>query len=116
MTIILRIPSRILSPNGRPAHWRKKHEATQTARGTAKLKTLHALRGMEPPCPAAYSIRYFWPSTRRDDDNAIASCKAYMDGICDALRMDDRHLRFRALDHDTDKKTPRVEITLHLES
>jgi hypothetical protein len=61
----------------------------------------------------AYSLRYFWARTHRDDDNAIASCKAALDGICDALQMDDRHLRFRQLIHEKDRACPRLEITLH---
>lgn len=50
---------------------------------------------------------------RLDDDNAIASVKAYMDGICEALRIDDRNLSFHALIHDRDTKNPRLEIIFH---
>ena len=114
MTIILRIPPKSLSPNGR-THWASKQKVTREARGQAKLTTLNLLRGHEPPKPIAYSIHYYWPATHRDDDNAIASCKAYMDGICEALRMDDRNIRFRTLTHDSDKLKPRLEITLHFD-
>lgn len=50
-----------------------------------------------------------------DDDNAIASVKAYMDGICEALRIDDASLKFRELIHASDKAKPRLEIILHLD-
>ncbi len=113
MTIILSIPGRVLSPNGRPAHWAVKRKETQAARARAKLTTLSLLGGCPPPRPMAYSLRYFWARSHRDDDNAIASCKAALDGICDALKMDDRHLRFRQLTHEKDRVCPRLEITLH---
>jgi hypothetical protein len=72
--------------------------------------------GRKPPKPLEYSLRYHWPTSRRlDDDNAIASVKAYMDGICEALRIDDRTLRFRSLIHDRDTKNPRLEIILHFD-
>lgn len=115
LTIILRIPPAILSPNGR-SHWFAKASASKRARAQAKLTTLNLLRGYDPGRPVAYSLAYFWPSTRRDDDNAIASVKAYLDGICEAVGMDDRDLRFRALTHEKDRKLPRVEITLHFKS
>lgn len=112
MTIILAIPPAILSPNARP-HWAAKHQATRRCRAKAKLATLNLLRGFEPLKALGYSLAYFWPSTPRDDDNAIASVKSYLDGICAAIGMDDRHLRFRALTHGKDRMVPRLEITLH---
>ena len=116
MTIILRMPPRILTPNGRPPHWAAKHRATKQARAQAKLNTLKALCGVKPPKPREYSLRYLWPTKRRlDDDNAIASVKAYMDGICEALRIDDASLKFRELIHASDKAKPRLEIILHLD-
>jgi hypothetical protein len=62
----------------------------------------------------AYTIHYYWPGAHRDDDNAIASVKAYLDGICEAFRVDDKDIRFRQLFHSPAGKRPRVEITLHL--
>ena len=115
MTIILRVPAPELRPNGRPPHWRVKHKATKDARAQAKLTTLILLRGHEPPAPVAYSFRYFWAGPQWDDDNAIASPKAYLDGISDALRINDKTLRFRELIRDTDKQKPRLEIILHFD-
>lgn len=113
MILVLRIPERALSPNGRPAHWAVKRKATAAARSAARLTTLNLKRGLRVPMPVAYSLRYFWPSTPRDDDNAIASVKAALDGICEALGMDDRNLRFRRLVHERDRVCPRLEVTLH---
>ncbi len=113
LTVILPIPSYNMSPNGR-GHWRKTSKLKQSAKVLARLSVLQVLTGNPPPCAIAYTLAYYWPATHRDDDNAIASCKAYLDGIASALGIDDRTLRFRALIHNADRKTPRVEIIMHL--
>jgi len=112
MTITLAIPHTTLSPNGR-GHWRTKAKHTKAHRNLAKIEAKRVLDGKEAPAFEAYSIHYYWPGTHRDDDNAIASVKAYLDGICDALKIDDKTLRFRALHHSPANKNPRVEIILH---
>lgn len=114
LTVVLYIPAYILSPNGRCAHWRARNAAVKRAKSIARLFTLKVLDGAQPPAPVAYSLAYYWPSTHRDDDNAIASAKSYLDGICSALGVDDRHLRFRELSHHADRGCPRLEITMHL--
>lgn len=113
MVISLPIPHTKLSPNGR-GHWRSKAKHTRIHRQRALLEALRVLGGKTPPEPVAYSIHYYWPGMHRDDDNAIASVKAYMDGICEAFRIDDKTLRFRELFHSPARTKPRVEITLHL--
>ena len=114
MTIKLHVPAYVLSPNGRAGHWSRRSKAVKAARRVANLITLQLLAGNVPPCPVAYSLAYYWPDTARDDDNAIASAKSYMDGICSALRIDDRSIRFRSLYHHRDRVCPRLEIILHL--
>lgn len=113
LTVVLPIPDYALSPNGRP-HWARKAKAVKAARHRGTLETM-ALVGAQPrPCPVAYTLRYYWPSTHRDDDNAIASAKSYLDAICNVLGIDDRHVRFRALEHHADRKAPRLEVVMHL--
>ncbi|GAA5124555.1 hypothetical protein JIN84_12835 [Luteolibacter yonseiensis] len=112
LTIVLRIPPYEISPNGR-GHWRTIAKHKKAAKKTANLVTLGAI-GTARPQPVGYSLAYYWPSTHRDDDNAIGSCKAILDGICAALGMDDKHLRFHALHHHADRSCPRVEIIMHL--
>lgn len=112
ITLTLGIPDIRISPNGN-CHWSKKAKLVKKHRSNALVIALAALQGRTPPTPVAYSYRYFWPSTRRDDDNAIASGKPYMDGICQAFRVDDKSLRFRELFHCSDTKDPRMEITLY---
>lgn len=120
MTIVLPIPARKLSPNGR-THWRRKAGLTKTARNRARLLTLQAIgdhyhaRGLTVPAFAGYSLAHYFPTAQpRDDDNADAACKAYRDGIADALGIDDRQLpKLRLSIISKDAANPRVEITLH---
>ena len=114
MVIKLYIPAYILSPNGRAGHWSRRSKAVKHARGVANLFTLKLLAGDVPPCPVGYSLAYYWPGTARDDDNAISSAKSYLDGICSALGVDDRSIRFRSLYHHRDRVCPRLEVILHL--
>lgn len=115
MTITLPLPDRLLSPNTK-AHWAIKSKATKLARRRAKLATIDQLA--QPSAPDqpfySYTLAFFYSQNRnRDDDNAAASCKAYRDGIADALRIDDSTLHLRATTLAVDKKNPRLEITLH---
>lgn len=120
MTIILPVPPRRISPNGR-GHWRPKARLNKLARHRAKLLALEALgrefhaRGLAVPPFAGYSLAHFFPTAQaRDDDNADAACKAYRDGIADALGIDDRQLPKLALSTIAkDAARPRVEITLY---
>ena len=68
----------------------------------------------QPPAFSTYSLAFHFPQERnRDDDNAAASCKAYRDGIADALRIDDSTLHLHALTSTIDRQQPRLEITMN---
>jgi hypothetical protein len=112
MRVELPLPPLPLRPNGR-AHWARKAKATKRAREAARLLALAA--GRPPRLPTHYRLIFHWPTPRRrwDDDNCIASCKAYLDGICAALRMDDRDLTMAGLVHDRSRPQPAgVEVEL----
>jgi hypothetical protein len=83
-------PMRSLSPNAR-AHWADKASAAKRSRHVAWALTLAALKGSKPDWKAVAIHWEFHPKTanRPDDDNAISSCKAYRDGISDALGIND---------------------------
>ena len=52
-------------------------------------------RGWLPPgwLPSAYEVTwFFWGGAGPDADNALACCKAYLDGCADALGLNDRVL------------------------
>lgn len=116
MTITLPIPVKSLCPNGR-AHWRTKATATKAHRALAKVRTLEALGGQPAPRFTGYSLTFYFKNVRgRDDDNATASCKAYRDGIADALGVDDNTLRLLGEPiMELDRQHPRVEVTLKSE-
>jgi crossover junction endodeoxyribonuclease RusA len=76
----LPFPAKVLWPNGRPAHWAEKARAVKSARKAAWAAALAA--GVKSlPASGRYAI---------DADNAVSSLKASLDGIADALGVDDR--------------------------
>ncbi|MGN6810270.1 MAG: hypothetical protein ACTHMP_05305, partial [Thermomicrobiales bacterium] len=92
LTLVLPLPTRLLSPNGR-GHWTAIREAKEAARWRAKLAARTVLMFLEqstPYFPAGVRVRVTataWPRQRNhepDDDNLKASCKAYWDGFTDA--------------------------------
>ncbi len=127
ITISLPIPDRALSPNaGRgQSRWAaiKKSRIVKEHRNRARLRFLSEMSRMGIAAipadrVAGYSLdHYFKTAAFRDDDNADGACKAYRDGIADALGIDDRHLRKTRLSSiQKDKDAPRVEITLYLKN
>jgi crossover junction endodeoxyribonuclease RusA len=84
-------PNRALSPNAR-VHHQRKAAAARAARREAYWSTVHALpRGWK-----ANGERYVVTiaahpavSRKRDADNLIASVKPHLDGIADALGVND---------------------------
>ncbi len=84
-------PPRELSPNSR-CHWSVKYRAAKQAKSDAYLATLAALR--ETPFTPGKTVQYriiAHPKTkrRRDRDNLLASCKHEIDGIAQALGVND---------------------------
>lgn len=99
LTVALARPGRVLSPNSR-SHWAAKQRVVREARTRARLLMLRSKREAEELCllpegwmPVRYDVTWFyWGGTGPDADNALASCKAYLDGCCDALGVNDRVL------------------------
>lgn len=121
--LMLPIPSREISPNARRGESRwaaiKKSKIVKQHRLWAKNAMLvPIMRGEVGDWLAVgYSLRHFFETAAlRDDDNADGACKAYRDGICDALGINDKRLRKVALSEIAkDTERPRVEITLYFE-
>lgn len=92
ITVTLPYPPRSLHPNGR-AHWAEKAKDTKRARTDAWGLTLSAIGGQRPSWEAVTIQWAFHPKTanRPDDDGLVAMCKAYRDGIADALKIDDKN-------------------------
>ncbi len=88
-TVTLPWPSPKLSPNAR-THWAVKSPITKAARAAACYATKAAQARVDHDGPIALRVTFCAPDKRqRDRDNCIASCKAYMDGIADALGVND---------------------------
>jgi len=103
-------PSALLSLNAR-CHWRVKAKAVKEARHLARMAALEQHGGKKRlSAPVTLSIVIGWEPRRQklDWDNAIASCKAFCDGIVDAgcVMADDRHVTSWTLDQvrDGDKR------------
>lgn len=90
--LILPWPDKAMSPNAR-VHWSVKSKAVKIARSFAFLKTKEAgWDKIELPEGRLHLWIDFYPPTKRmpDDDNMLSRCKAYRDGIADALGIDDK--------------------------
>jgi len=90
MIVNLPWPDKVLNPNSR-AHWRRRSKVVKTARTTAKILTLVAL-GDRAQVPASHGLKITMhppDARRRDQDNAISSCKSLLDGVADALGVND---------------------------
>ena len=93
--IIVRLPwpPKELSPNAR-VHWAKKAKAAQSYRQYACVLTL-CEKGLHIEANCLH-LTFRPPDRRRRDlDNMLASIKAGIDGIADALGVDDQHFSLR---------------------
>ena len=113
ITIVLPLPSRDVSPNGR-GHWAKKARAVKKHREWAVLAVLSD----DTPLPLwrtaeAQATFYVRDKRRRDGDNYLAMLKPYFDGIVQAgVLKDDSGVRHAPVLFVVDKKDPRVEIRI----
>jgi crossover junction endodeoxyribonuclease RusA len=118
MTVTLGWPSRALSPNAR-THWAMLARAKKAARREAYV----AAAGKALPLPVAVvvgtpvsvriQVTFTPPNARRHDlDNLIASIKAHLDGISDAIGIDDSRWIWAAPVIAAPEKPGRVVVTL----
>lgn len=88
-------PVPALSPNSR-LHWRRKAFAVKNARKISWATTLEQKPGPVPDGALLVEITFHPPDARQyDRDNLLARMKPALDGICDALKIDD--VRFSTL-------------------
>ena len=99
LTITLPHTPRELSPNAKaPLTQRgaivagyKKTAAKRRARTMAGAVTLKALQARKVT-PTHYRVIWYYKGNKPDADNCLARCKAYLDGACKAMGIDDRTL------------------------
>ncbi len=102
------LPSQDLSPNAR-VHWTKRHTATRIGREEVGWLAAVEWQGKDTIMQARISYEFTTRVDRnRDQDNLIAACKPWQDGLIDAgvIFYDDaKHLRLGSVsiskgDHD----------------
>lgn len=97
MTVIditLPWPPTTLSPNARP-HFMALAKAKKAYRKACGWQSVAAIgRTVVPAGPLAVHLTFIPPDRRSyDEDNLVARMKAGLDGLADALRVDDRDFR-----------------------
>lgn len=97
MIVELPWPPRELSPNAREGHWSVRRRASNSYRESAywltKSKAVDIVDSEYPVdgSQVLLQIQFFPPDKRkRDLDNMLASVKAGLDGIADALQINDQ--------------------------
>lgn len=89
ITIKLDWPPSTLSPNRRQ-HWAKLASAKKVYRHACYLATCQQRPGAVPDGDLHLTLRFSAKDRRRyDKDNLLARMKAGIDGVCDALGIDD---------------------------
>lgn len=93
--VILGWPSKILSPNVR-SHWAAKSKAVKAYRQAAAWSMVAAgIPLFADKAPIVLAITFVEPDRRkRDLDNMLAAIKSGIDGIADALGVNDRRFVF----------------------
>ncbi|UQT43592.1 hypothetical protein M5E88_13090 [Akkermansia muciniphila] len=101
---------RPLSRRGGHCSQVQKTAAKSRARNIAWGRTYEALNGRRMQ-PTHYRVVWFFKGPKPDADNCLARCKAYLDGACKALGIDDRTLDCAGIDrvHDL-TRAGKVEI------
>lgn len=93
LQVILPFPDRRLNPNSsKGKHWASTVGLRKSARTGAALLTAAAAAGhrFEPGAELALVITFVQPDRRaRDRDNLLAACKPMLDGVADALGVND---------------------------
>lgn len=91
--IVLPWPPKQLNPNSR-THWAVKAKFTKACRLRAGLETKVAGVKVDWEGKIDVHIVFHQPDRRaRDQDGMLSSCKAYLDGIADALMVNDNRFR-----------------------
>jgi crossover junction endodeoxyribonuclease RusA len=94
ITVTVSWPARPLWQNAR-VHWTNRSAATKLARSEARILTIAAKPG-KLTAPVRIIVRVYPPSRRRMDmANVIGALKASIDGIADALGIDDSQFLIR---------------------
>ena len=110
--IKLPIPSSHLSPNAR-VHWAVKAKKTKAHKTLALVEIAKIMR-LDGFKAESYQLHFVFPDNRRRDfDNFTGRCKAYLDGISEAINQDDSEWNMAAPSKEVVKGESFVVITLN---
>ncbi len=106
LTITLPWPDASLMPNRKNGrHWTSTSKAKDTARAAGFFATKQVCAGFEAEGNIPLSITFVAPDKRhRDLDNLLACTKSALDGMADALGVNDRQFRPITIDGGLDKE------------
>lgn len=114
--VVVPWPHRYLSPNSR-INWQAKAQISRRARLTAKLlaKERFGCGNQASPIDDYIEVQLIAhprDKRKRDEDNIIASMKSSLDGIADALGVNDASFHFKELQISETKRPPEIEVWL----
>jgi hypothetical protein len=89
--IALPYPDKALWPNGRAHYMAKAREAKKHKTWAYNATRAAAVRLGDSPIPVSLVVYPKRTGPAPDADNCIAAAKSYLDGIADALGINDRH-------------------------
>ena len=114
IAVTLPWPDKHLSPNAR-VHHRVKAQYVKMAREVAFFETRQqcGVSLLTPDDNLSMLITAHPPDCRRRDlDNVLAMCKAYQDGICQALNIDDQQIRAVTVSWGDKRRGGKIEMQL----
>jgi crossover junction endodeoxyribonuclease RusA len=110
--IVLPWPDKVLSPNAR-SHWSKKARAAKQYRAYCYCVVKKSALAIPASNRLHLQISFCPPDRRqRDADNLLASIKSGIDGIADAIGIDDKNFVFQLILSDEIVKNGEVRITI----
>jgi Holliday junction resolvase RusA-like endonuclease len=118
MSIIVELPfpDSHLMPNARVFH-KAKAQYARTARGTAMYEAYNAKPRYDYSFPIGeripVTLKFYPPNHReRDLDNLLAAMKSALDGVCDALEINDKMFSPITIDWGSVEKGGRVVVVI----
>ncbi len=111
MQVIFPWPPKTLSPNAR-VHWAVKSKATKALRLTCAVLAKQARMSVDWEGDIHVWMDYYPPDRRaRDQDNMISASKGMLDGLADALGVNDKRFRLHPYVKDETGGIVKVRLT-----
>lgn len=117
VVVVLPWPDRKLNPNySKGRHWTSTTDERKKARAAARVATLNVLldNGWEAPAgDVELAIVFMAPDRRhRDRDNLLSACKPALDGLADAMGINDSRFNPITISREFGSKPGSVIVTI----